>query len=196
MPDSEPCLFCQLSNGENGRWYDEILFEDDSSFVVPALGALVGGHVLLCSRTHYDSAAESPQLRALLNTVETLRKSLERLFARPVIVFEHGTSRATAGSGCISHAHFQLLPIEIDLSLPTDMGFETITAASSIRTLAGRSYLLWSPRPGEYLVSVKAERSQFFRRLIVGPGSDEWDWALFQNEETMRQTITQCRGRL
>jgi diadenosine tetraphosphate (Ap4A) HIT family hydrolase len=128
------CEFClELSNIALSRFgityggvADSRLIDQRDGFVViPTLGQLFTGSLLVLPQAHFETTAEmsSQQIHAALQIIEEYAEQL-RQFGK-VVVFEHG-SRATEGLACgIHHAHVHVVPVPGDLSL--DEALTTVT---------------------------------------------------------------------
>ena len=92
------CIFCNLKRSEN--WYDEILYETEHSYLIPALGSLVAGGVIIVS---YEKIKQ------------ITRKFLNDKYGG-YLFWEH------IGCGCVNHPHINCYPKYLDL---TDFNLES-----------------------------------------------------------------------
>src|SRR5262249_44778349 len=114
------CDFCdELSDGWDNaftRIYarnprSRVLFRSEHFSVVPSLGQIVEGYLLILPIRHYTALADMPsqlttELLALCNQV---RRGLAKAYG-PCLFFEHGV-RALGTGGCgIEHAHLHAVP--------------------------------------------------------------------------------------
>src|ERR1700674_1783452 len=109
---------CSICLGFEARGLEEILnqpFLESRNFVVlPSLGALVEGWLLLVPKTHVICMGElSDNLTAEMQELKSrIRETLQRAYGN-VCAFEHGPSRAKTSLGCgVDHAHLHLVPAE------------------------------------------------------------------------------------
>src|SRR4051794_15575331 len=128
MGDAHDCLICGQISGSperdliysllGGRYQRPVLLESRSFAVMPSVGPLVPGHVLICPRRHARSfavltAAETAEAALMLRTVE--RRLLD-VFGGPVQFFEHGSAPVGTAVACsVEHAHVHALPAAPDL---------------------------------------------------------------------------------
>jgi diadenosine tetraphosphate (Ap4A) HIT family hydrolase len=163
-----------------------VLAEFGQGVVMPSIGALVPGHVLICPKTHHRSLVAAPRDTAC--DVEQLltrtRQRLEAMTGMPAHVFEHGSSLDGWRVACsVEHAHIHLVPSAIDVR--EDISGVAIWQRvgkdlDDLRSMVGRDeYLFYEAPTGERLVATSASGfpSQALRRVIGRAiGVADWDW--------------------
>jgi ATP adenylyltransferase len=168
--------------GNNSR----MLFRSSSYFVVPSVGALVRGHVLLVPKSHYYSVGEipEPELREFEFLVSRVRTIILNTFGS-CSAFEHGCVQGSGkGGACIDHAHLHLLPFPTDLGSQISRNFGPgvdIQSYSDLRQFVNKrvSYLYYEAPDGAARAFVAPlVPSQYFRQLIFATDRriDNWDW--------------------
>lgn len=179
-----------------------VLAASGHSSVIPSVGALVAGHVLVVPNEHYTNIACTPRaktadLSALALAVYGALRSTYRV---EVVAFEHGSLDGETRSGaCLDHAHLHLLPLEGGLtsvvqkspSLWTRVRSGEILQSASDYLDRGSSYLsLWDGL-GWWIRSGVNVRSQELRREVssVLGVPDRWDWGIFPNTDLMARTV-------
>jgi ATP adenylyltransferase len=98
--------------------WNEPLIESDHFVVIPSLGALVAGWLLIVPKAHFISMGAIPvSWRAEADELQIkTQKLLKDQYAQPILVFEHGPSAEKHGTGCgVDHAHLHLLPLDCDI---------------------------------------------------------------------------------
>src|SRR5437016_4295162 len=91
--------------------YDTHLYVTPSFVVIPAVGPVTPGHVLIVSKQHLPNLASMDT--AALGEYKAL---VERLRQKPCysntvcIEAEHGASLVDAGGACITHVHVNFIP--------------------------------------------------------------------------------------
>jgi diadenosine tetraphosphate (Ap4A) HIT family hydrolase len=202
LPTADPsCFICQIADGMGGgQWYDVALAESETGLVVPALGAIAVGHVLVGPKGHFHSAQNMPAderadfIGLLENTVKYLAQNCES-----VTVFEHGASLAGSGprSACSEHAHVQALPGSH--GLPSAV--EPVEHYGSLRDFYAEPprfypYLMAYESHGPVTLARDLGQSQFFRRELLRRHGDpdRWDYWLFPRDHNVRATIELFRG--
>src|ERR1035441_9508049 len=114
------CEFCEeFFENENSRFAlayagaakARIISKQGGMLVLPTLGQLFSGSLLIMPQPHFETTADLPkrELDACLHLVSAFTARLYP-FGKPV-VFEHG-ARAGTGRACgIYHAHVHLVPL-------------------------------------------------------------------------------------
>jgi diadenosine tetraphosphate (Ap4A) HIT family hydrolase len=224
MPTSEPlpdepfCEFCAEVRHRDvnnffrvilpeGAYRRAVLYENGGAAVIPSVGALTPGHVLVVPIGHYHSFAQLPpaSFKAAMHAANDALAALRETYAVDVVAFEHGPVDGATNSGaCSDHAHLHLLPLPGGLmgngpvdSLPwRQMSAESLFGAARAFTKDERGYVAlwdrgaWHIAPGEQVVS------QHLRRVIADKlgRSDQWDWSVFPNVEEVVRTIDDLEG--
>lgn len=157
--------------------WNEPLFETPNFVVLPSLGALVEGWLLLVPKDHFICMGALPTPLAI--EMEQVKDNLYKLLVGvygDVCAFEHGPSRANVSVGCgVDHAHLHLVPVAFDLCsavapfLPTDAAWN----AGGLRECAaafnrGEDYLYVEQAAGDGQIATHSDfGSQLLRRAIA-----------------------------
>ncbi len=181
------CRLCFRSRIEDGEW-NTPLIESSHFIVLPSLGALVEGWVLIVPKEHAIAMAALPT--ALFGELHSLTNFTRYLIADiygDAVVFEHGPSRDKRAVGCgVDHAHLHIVPIAFDLAkaaapfLPCGARWKAADAESCRKAHdAGIDYLYIEQHPGHgKIISDRAIGSQVFRRTIAREigCSEQYSW--------------------
>lgn len=197
------CSFCREIGGrpEQSRFQrlipDDLerrfLWKTENFVVVPGIGHLTRGYVLIRSRSHYLSICTLPpevlgELSQLRNEVVS---ALGRIFNSDVISFEHGSvSETRKGAGCTDHMHLHILPVPALLhpglsgmvELKKIRGFEKLYGYRE----AGKPYIYYAENlTDEFVFESTLLPKQFMRRIVASSfGRDsDWDWRQGVDEE-------------
>lgn len=168
----EGCPFCGLASREPER----IILETEDACIIPTLGQITetGGYTLVVPKEHVKclGAMSQTEARIFAGTVRRVEEAIEKEYALPVLMFEHGIVGQT-----VLHAHLHLLPIaKCDLSKRVTLEFGSSAPIFSTEDLAlnfagwEMPYLFWRepmafvgracwnpPAPKQYLRLVVAE---------------------------------------
>lgn len=191
------CVFCSIlsARASGGRIYDRILYLSDLFVLIPALGSLVPGHVLVISRVHATSLASMGDA-ALAAYEHIVTMYYRRLHLQPtdVLQAEHGPGQSGRGGGCIEHVHVNLIPglgdyiDALDLSLPI---ISRITLLRQLTELADKPYVFLRAGAELRVYDGTSASSQLVRRrLCERLGRDDWDWQLFPRHDNIRTTLS------
>ena len=173
--------------------HDQILFQTSVANLLPPVGTLVPGHLLITSRSHIFSLAQLGirDLERLDTTLSGLCTVLGREFGE-YYLFEHGSSSAEASGPCISHAHVHLMPLAALMAeklirampwsrLPNYQALAQYRDCEYAYLRVGKQHLV-HPNP-----SIK---SQWIRRQAAEAlNRDDWDWYLTRSDRELRETL-------
>jgi diadenosine tetraphosphate (Ap4A) HIT family hydrolase len=191
------CVFCRAVAGYkpvSSVDYNACLASSDRFVVLPALGPLRRGHVLVVSRVHAPSLAAlgRDSIAEYSELVETVAQA-HRALGGDFLEAEHGATSTAAGGGCIVHAHINLIPDAGELhdvlvdSLPSLDVSPPITNLASVDT----PYILMKSRTNLSVYDATNSPSQLIRQSVCKSfgREDEWDWALFPRLDLITETI-------
>lgn len=111
--------FCNLCCANSAESWNVPLLESPNFVVLPSLGALVEGWVLLVPKQHFLSMGALPD--SLIPEMQDLKRSvcafLQDTYGT-ASAFEHGPGQKERKVGCgVDHAHLHILPVNFDLSV-------------------------------------------------------------------------------
>lgn len=210
MEREEDCRLCQeLERGfleVDGKNLGNRVISDEENFVViPALGPLREGHIMIVSKEHYLNMGQLPQsyMLELKNIKERAEKAVTEKYQKPFF-FEHGpTKRAKAGS-CIDHMHLVAVPLneqesrKIVAYITERFPRRWISVFHDVEreSKEGIPYILIEEVVGEkkyktgYVFEIPKDMpSQYMRQVIATKigHPERWDWRTnFGLEETLR----------
>jgi diadenosine tetraphosphate (Ap4A) HIT family hydrolase len=205
MPISN-CDFCdELSKGKENAFarvygsLSRVLFDNENFVVMPSLGQIVEGYVLIVPTKHYTAMADmSSDLHEDLTRVcLRVRNSLAQVYG-PALFFEHGV-RGTEAGGCgVEHAHLHAVPFDaarepID-ELKKNHSFRMIESISELnqRVSPNSPYLYYEQTNGQaWVCETEHIPSQYVRKLLAESiGIESWDWRVSGREQSLLRTIT------
>jgi diadenosine tetraphosphate (Ap4A) HIT family hydrolase len=202
IPMTDCTLCAELESNTDRAPWNNALIETEHFAVIPSLGALVEGWLLIAPKKHYISMGALPLgLRAEADELEShIRSLLTAKYQLPVVAFEHGPSAPQHGTGCsVDHAHLHLVPLECDLRAYTQ---PFIAPSSQWRTCdwderteayrSGLDYLYLRPEGVDGLIAVSEDfGSQIFRKAISSylGVEQEFNWRAYPRHEVVARTI-------
>jgi diadenosine tetraphosphate (Ap4A) HIT family hydrolase len=200
------CEFCDEFAGSSknefvarygSRLGDRLLFNGRYFRIVPSLGQIVEGHLLVIPVEHHRALADLPHSRAaeLDDLCRYTRSVLTQKYGSCVL-FEHG-ARGEGSGGCgIDHAHMHAVPVMADgvLSILARefTGGDIASLAEIPRLLApGSSYLYFEDASRKrYAFPVQNLPSQYMRKLVADSiGKTDWDWRECGREPELLSTL-------
>lgn len=211
MPISN-CDFCdELSLGrENAfaRLYgtdpsSRILFRNENFAVIPSLGQIVEGYLLIVPTKHYTALADLPsELHEELPLLcLDVRSMLSQVYG-PALFFEHGI-RGTQAGGCgVEHAHLHAVPFtsfrEPFEELKTHHCFKGIDSISELsqQVSLDSPYLYYEQTNGQaWVCETETIPSQYVRKLLAQSiGNESWDWRVSRREQALLSSISRLSG--
>jgi ATP adenylyltransferase len=209
------CSFCSEINGNvEHSLFDEVLkmhgidkesfptrflFKDDDFIVLPMIGQMVEGYLLIIPVDHYMSYSHlQPRLYCKLQRLKSeVSKILELTYGAPIF-FEHGPmSESTRAGSCCDHAHIHAVPMNVDVSdefVKSGFDLQIIQSLSDLKSQYERKqpYLYYENQEGRAIVmDAPSVPSQFIRQLIAKKlnWGDKWNWMLHLNVEFLISTV-------
>jgi len=201
------CRLCsdQVTYGRTEVW-NEPLFESLNFVVLPSLGALVEGWLLLVPKQHFIciGALPDPMVTEMQEMKHIICLNLQKSYGQ-VCAFEHGPSKANCSVGCgVDHAHLHFVPVAFDLSsaatpyLPekiswSDAGPEECRAAFN----RGEDYLyLEQPIGAGRIATGQNFGSQVFRRAIAAQvgAVNQFNWREYPQLQNVSATIEEMQA--
>lgn len=155
--------------------------------VMPTIGPLSPGHVLLMPCRHVTSFAElsTSETVSAIRVSSELESALERRFG-PTIAFEHGSMNVSDAGGCgIDHAHMHFVPVSRRVSgLPPiedanwrRLGEDWLGELRELSNSRSPYVYMRSLDGGRFVTPVRSLASQFVRRWVAERiGRVTWDW--------------------
>jgi diadenosine tetraphosphate (Ap4A) HIT family hydrolase len=199
------CLCADLASAHSVAIWNKPLHRSENFVVLPSLGALVEGWLLIVPTRHFLClgalpAYVMPELQQLQDEV------CSALMARygAACAFEHGPSVTQTSVGCgVDHAHLHVVPVSLDLAvavapfLPENVPWRD--GDSQMRREAfqrGSDYLyLEQPIGRSRIAEHNRFGSQLFRRAIAeNLRTTDFNWRADPRLETVQATIDALAG--
>ena len=198
------CRFCNIVNvrvkdNEPFPIYNTILYETSDFLVLPALGSLVPGYMMIISRKHIYSMAylTEEEMRELRDLVQYLKGILLKKYGILPILFEHGSALGLCDeSACsVEHAHWHLVPIQLskESKIIENTGTIQIPDLQTVRLYKGKSYMLYvNEKEQHYISNDTMLSSQYMRKWIARESghSSKWDWKKYEFIDNIAETIS------
>lgn len=197
---TRPFLFLQDRIGT--RPCDKILWESEDFVVVPTLGALIQGWILVIPKTPFIcvGALTEPLREQLSNIKNYCAEIIEEQFGEAAI-FEHGPAVAGDAVGCtVDYAHLHILPARCHLidSIPNISAKSPLwQSANDISATkeyfqSGISYLYVEQPVGKSMIANARDMpSQLFRRVVAHSVGlpEQFNWREHPMQENVLATV-------
>ena len=167
-------MYLQEEFEKNGL-YSRIIAKTKNFYILPMVGPLVPGYLLVVPKKHYVSFAfqTESELREAQLIVKTIREIFRKFYGTSV-VFEHGALSSCVKGGCCSdHAHLHIVAVDTDIIEQfSEKGFEVreIEGITSLGTQKKRHrpYLYYeNQKDRAVIMDVGVIESQYIRKLIA-----------------------------
>jgi ATP adenylyltransferase len=185
------------------RLWDTPILETHSFVVLPTVGPLVEGWLLIVPKTRVLSFAcvargELAQLEAVLEKTVAL---VEEAYG-PVAIFEHGAAASNDRVGCgVDYAHLHVVPTTCNLLfdaqvIAPNIDWKTVDSLAAIRCLNSDNY--WFVQQNYYDRNCYLGRlrygeppSQLFRQVIASDlgRQSAYDWKQDPHEQLIAATV-------
>lgn len=198
------CRLCDVDAHQ--ELWNEPLLESQNFVVLPSLGALVEGWLLVVPKDHYPCLGALPkELDEEFDSLKLdVKAMLQTIYGRSAVVFEHGPYREQCDVGCgVDHAHLHVVPSpvrDVDLAelalpyLPEGITWSWATKDDCVLAFSQRrEYLCVESVEGSLQIAVgQGFTGQIFRRVIASlvQKDHEYNWREFLQLETVKQTIS------
>jgi diadenosine tetraphosphate (Ap4A) HIT family hydrolase len=206
------CDFCHEFSGSTENAFDRIysgspesriLFRSNQFAVIPSVGQLVEGYLLVLPINHFKALGDmpGPLLQEFAAICETVGNILKDQYG-PYVLFEHGTRSEGAGGCGIYHAHLHAVslaevPDPVN-TLKSRFAYVELSRLDEIskRSTGLSSYLFYQDSHARaYLFDTGPLPSQYMRKLLAdAQGNRDWDWRIAGREERLLSTIRRLSG--
>jgi diadenosine tetraphosphate (Ap4A) HIT family hydrolase len=180
-----------------------VLFRSDDFAVVPSLGQIAEGHLLLLPIKHWTATGDLTEdlLKELTRLSEAVITILRREYGS-CITFEHGVRSGSAGGCGISHAHLHVLPLPSSLdpigSLKAKFPHKRVGDLNEVRKQSKGmvGYLFYEDSHSRaYLFDTPKLESQYMRKTLTAIlDMHDWDWRTAGREERLLATVNRLSG--
>ena len=194
------CIFCNIGRGSlcENKIENTIISETPDFLIIPALGPLTEGHVLMITKQHYHNFFEIPD--SIIDEFHQCKRhicnKLESIYGK-ILIFEHGNidnSKINAGAS-IKHAHLHILPDVADLlpQLTTLFQYKKLKSVRLSIMTENKPYLYYEKyKRGSWIFYVeKSLPTQFLRKMLsnfIGK-NEAWDWQRFPSKDLVNNTL-------
>lgn len=118
---AQDCIFCNITkhvgkttheHNLSSKTVDMIVYESPNFVVVPGVGPLAPGYLMIMTKEHYLSLAQLPEdlMVEYLEVEEDMKKILTDMYSMEVGFYEHGTGpHGAVGLKSIVHMHVHIM---------------------------------------------------------------------------------------
>lgn len=211
-PNLIQCDFCNEFSGSSensfARIYgaqpeSRILFRSSQLAVIPSIGQIVEGYLLVLPLDHFKALGDLPSaiLEELAGVCDFIGRTFKEQYG-PYILFEHGARSEGVGGCGIYHAHLhvaQLAGISDPVAtLKLRFPYTEFAHLDEIRKHSAGlpSYLFYQDSNAKlYLFDTGPLPSQYMRKLLAeAVGGQDWNWRDAGKEKRLLTTLQRLSG--
>ena len=193
------CIFCDI---DQSKIENTIIEKTKYFYILPTLGSLVDGYVLIVTKRHINSMSElnDNELEEYKTIIAKYQKLFNKIYNKTPIVFEHGTpnqnSKMKANSVTHAHTHIVNINFKNEKELLEKYNFKEINNLKEIET--NKNYIKYIYNNKIYITYNFPCVSQLMRILIAEELNykDKFDWKKERFDENIISTIERIKGEL
>lgn len=192
----EECTLCRVVDerlAAQRPLYDTHLLETSTFVVIPAVGPVHPGHVMVVSRSHIPNLASmAPDGVAEYNELVQMVSRSTSHCLDDLLEAEHGGAEGERGGACITHVHVNLIPRAAAFVDMFDGELPLQDIDQSLGKLNARAvpYILLRNAHNIRLYTARGAPSQVIRRALLAKlGREDWDWAVFPHHDVVEATV-------
>ena len=193
------CIFCDI---DNSKIENTIIEETEYFYILPTLGSLVDGYILIVTKRHINSMSElnENELIEYKNIIEKYKNLFKKIYNKTPIVFEHGTPNQNSEmkANSVTHAHTHIVNINFsnEKEILEKYNFKQINDFKEINK--NTNYIKYISNNKIYITYNFPSVSQLMRILIAEELNykDKFDWKKERFDENIISTIERIKGEL
>ena len=193
------CIFCDM---DHSKIENTIIEEKDYFYILPTLGSLVDGYILIVTKRHINSMSElnENELIEYKNIIDKYQNLFKKIYNKTPIVFEHGTPNQNSEmkANSVTHAHTHIVNINFsnEKEILEKYNFKEINDFKEINK--NMNYIKYISNDKIYITYNFPSVSQLMRILIAEELNykDKFDWKKERFDENIISTIERIKGEL
>lgn len=193
------CIFCDI---DHSKIENTIIEETEYFYILPTLGSLVDGYILIVTKRHINSMSElnENELNEYKNIIDKYQNLFKKIYNKTPIVFEHGTPNQNSEmkANSVTHAHTHIVNINFsnEKEILEKYNFKEINDFEEIEK--NKNYIKYIYDNKIYITYNFPSVSQLMRILIAEELNykDKFDWKKERFDENIISTIERIKGEL
>lgn len=188
------CNFCKF---DKKRIENTIIEETENFYVMPTLGSLVDGYVLIVSKKHINSMNEltGKEKEEYFNLLSKYYNRFAEVYGKNPIVFEHGTIDTNNTASSVIHAHTHIVNHEYKSQefMIKNLNLKPISKEIDFEN---KSYIFFIDNNFNFFISYEFNPvSQLMRRYIAEDLglANMYDWKRYHFIENLKSTINKLK---
>lgn len=174
------CIFCNI---DKDKIYNKVLGETDNFIVLPSLGSLVEGYILIVSKHHLYNMGElaDSEKDEYMELLNKYRYIFNKIYGKYPIIFEHGMSRLDIENGASSvvHAHTHIVNFNFNNEddITKELNFEEIEEINNIDS--NKNYIFYISHSDKKYITYNSEKKSQLMRILIAKELgfiDKYNW--------------------
>lgn len=190
------CPFCKL---DTSLFYNQIIEETDNFVIIPGIGALVSGYILILPKRHAYCMTKFDvgMMKEYNSILEKYRQKFKEIYGKYPIVFEHGTPDPCGlCANCVIHAHTHIINhnYKNEAEIINKLNFIRINELNDIEK---KNYIYYkNPQGIDYITYDFEPISQIMRIFIATDLNmkEKYNWRKFPFEDNIYKTIEDLKN--
>lgn len=190
------CIFCNL---EKNKIENTILDETNHFYILPTVGSLVDGYILVVSKRHINSMSEltKNEMDEYNFIIKKYRNIFRDIYGKYPIVFEHGSpvSDNSIRANSVIHAHSHIVNHAYldEPKIIKRLNFKPIQRIEDIKS--NENYIMYINNNFKYVTYNFEPISQLMRKLIAKDlkYEDKFDWKKEKFMDNIIKTILKVK---
>ena len=191
------CIFCNL---EKNKIENTILDETNHFYILPTVGSLVDGYILVVSKRHINSMSEltKNEMNEYNFIIKKYRNIFRDIYGKYPIVFEHGSpvSDNSIRANSVIHAHSHIVNHAYldEPKIIKRLNFKPIQRIEDIKS--NENYIMYINNNNFKYVTYNFEPiSQLMRKLIAKDlkYEDKFDWKKEKFMDNIIKTVLKVK---
>jgi len=193
----QECVFCNI---DNSKVENTIIEETDNFYVIPCVGSLVDGYLLIVSKRHIFSMSQltTKEQKEYINLLNQYRKKFKIIYNKYPIIFEHGSSdsKTNKSANSVFHAHTHVVNHEFidEDSIIKDTSFKKCNFNSIYPQ--NTNYIFYISNNNQEYVSYTFEPISQLMRIYIAKDLNllqKYDWRKEKFENNIIKTISRFK---
>ncbi len=190
------CIFCNL---EKNKIENTILDETNHFYILPTVGSLVDGYILVVSKRHINSMSEltKNEMDEYNFIIKKYRNIFRDIYGKYPIVFEHGSpvSDNSIRANSVIHAHSHIVNHAYldEPKIIKRLNFKPIQRIEDIKS--NENYIMYINNNFKYVTYNFEPISQLMRKLIAKDlkYEDKFDWKKEKFMDNIIKTVLKVK---
>ena len=188
------CIFCDV---DISKYYNTIIEETNNFIVIPTIGSLVDGYILIVTKEHFYNMLNLDENIKLeyLSLINKYRLRFKNVYKKYPIVFEHGTNNLENTVSSIIHAHTHIVNHKFsdEKTIIEELKFKEF---DFLNDNLQNNYIMYISNDNNYYISTSFNnRSQLMRYYIAKDLNmiNKYDWNKYIFSENITTTIQKIK---